>query len=71
MAKITITVEDNNAGGAKIVCTPSAAQIKKEVESLGNLTPAYDYAIRMINEALNYSKLSQEEKQAGKIIAPV
>ncbi len=70
MAKVTITIEDTGLGDVKIVTTPKMGDIKKEVETTGKSTPAYDYAANMINTALKISKMANEAKHDGSIIKP-
>ena len=70
MAKVTLTIEDTGLGSVRIISSPKMKEIKKEVETSGTSTPAYDYAAQMINLALKISKMANEEKSAGQIIKP-
>lgn len=70
MAKVTITIEDTGLGNVKITTQPKMKDIKKEVETFGTSTPAYDYAANLINTALKISKMANEAKHEGSIIKP-
>jgi hypothetical protein len=63
MAKITITIEDQDNGRVKVTANPTfeAMATMASIDSK-DTTPAHGYAIRVIREVL---KLSKELKQKG------
>ena len=67
MAKIVITVEDDLAGGVKIVGNPGFGEIAKMINSGSTTTPAHGYAMAMYNRAREVSK-DQDKKL--KILIP-
>lgn len=67
MAKIVITIEDNQQGGVKVVSNPNFETMMNMVQSGESLTSAHGYALHALNSIRRESK-SQESRT--KIIVP-
>lgn len=67
MAKIVITIEDNAAGGVKVVCDPNFETMMQRHISGHQLTSAHGYALAALNSIRQKSK---ENGSQMKIILP-
>jgi hypothetical protein len=68
MARIVITLEDTTHDKVRVVSNPTFQEIAQMVNSGHKTTPAHDYAVGMLNTALQFSK--QAAKDRPKLIIP-
>jgi hypothetical protein len=70
MAKIVITIEDNDNGRVRVKSTPSCQDIAGMAQSGDAKSPAYGYAVALLNRALDISQMEDDARKKGKIIQP-
>lgn len=67
MARIVITIEDNQEGGVKVVSNPNFETMMKMVQSGETLTSAHGYALHALN---SIRKESKKQESVTRIIVP-
>lgn len=71
MAKITITIEDNQVtGGVKVVSDPSFESMAKMDNSGEGLTSAHGYALTAINHIRKVAKENTRDRSSLKVNIP-